>query len=225
MKHCQKVWHTSYVGGKNPAAELNKHLRMYRATPHPTTGKSPSEVLFGRTIHTRIQNLETQPSAKLQDIRAKDQHMKLKQKMYKDAKSYIKPHNINIGDRVLLSQKKSKLNPPYDPSPYLVTEIRGHQVTAQRDHAVKTRDAQKWKKISTKPPVNYDRKRQIQAELKCHQDDILLDFTATPTAAVNHEPIRERNNHQAVPQRNQAANSANRPPRVRRRPDFFQAGQ
>ena len=42
MKHCQKVWHTSYVGGKNSAAELNKHFRMYRATPHPTTVKSPS---------------------------------------------------------------------------------------------------------------------------------------------------------------------------------------
>jgi len=64
MKHCQKVWHTSYVGGKNPAAELNKHLRMYRATPDPTTGKSPSEVLFGRTIRTQIPNLETQPSDK-----------------------------------------------------------------------------------------------------------------------------------------------------------------
>ena len=90
------------------------------------------------------------------------------------------------------------MNPPYDPSPYLVTEIRGHQLTAQRDHAVKTRDAQKWKKISTKPPVNYDKKRQRQAELNYHPEDVLLDFAATPAAAANHEPIREFNNPQAA---------------------------
>ena len=117
------------------------------------------------------------------------------------------------------------MNPPYDPPPYFVTEIRGHQITAQRDQAEKTRDAQKWKKISTKPPVNYDRKRQRQAELNYHQDDVLLDFAATPATAAEHQPIREHNNTQSVPHRNQSALSANRPPRVRRRPDIFQAGK
>ena len=106
----------------------------------------------------------------------------------------IKPHNIIVGYRVLLNQKKTKFNHPYDPSPYHITEIRGHQITAKQDHAVKIRDAQKWKKIYTKPPVTYDRKSQKQAELKCRKDDILLDFTATSAAAANHEPIREHNN-------------------------------
>ena len=50
----------------------------------------------------------------------------------------IKPHNIIVGYRVLLNQKKTKFNHPYDPSPYHVTEIRGHQITAKQDHAVTT---------------------------------------------------------------------------------------
>ena len=38
MKHAKKVWHTSIISHKEPTLELNKHLKMYRATPHPTTG-------------------------------------------------------------------------------------------------------------------------------------------------------------------------------------------
>lgn len=39
MKHIQKIWHTCSVSKKDPIAEINKHLQMFRATPHPTTGK------------------------------------------------------------------------------------------------------------------------------------------------------------------------------------------
>ena len=41
MKHCKKVWHTAIIGNKDPKMQLQKHLKMYRASPHPTTGKSP----------------------------------------------------------------------------------------------------------------------------------------------------------------------------------------
>ena len=84
----------------------------------------------------------TQASAKLEEIQAKDQHIKLNQKKYKDAKTYIKPHNICIGDKKLLSKKKIKLTPPYDSFSCLVTDIRGQQITAQWDNALKSRDAQ-----------------------------------------------------------------------------------
>ena len=50
MKHAKKVWHTSIISHKDPTLELNKHLKMYRATPHPTTGKSPAELLFARKM-------------------------------------------------------------------------------------------------------------------------------------------------------------------------------
>lgn len=38
MKHIKKTWHTAELEGKDPRMEINKHLRVQRATPHPTTG-------------------------------------------------------------------------------------------------------------------------------------------------------------------------------------------
>ena len=62
---------------------------------------------------------------------------------------------MNIGDQVLLKQQQSKRNPPYDPEPYTVVDINGHQITADRDHQVLTRDAQKWKPINIREKPDY----------------------------------------------------------------------
>ena len=39
--------------------------------------------------------------------------------------------------------------PPYDPDPYCVVEVRGHQITAMRKGKTIKRDAQKWKLVGT----------------------------------------------------------------------------
>ena len=55
---------------------------------------------------------------------------------------------ITPGDKVLLKRKTTKLNCVYDPDPYTVTQAWGSQIEAERNGAVKTRDAQRWKKVS-----------------------------------------------------------------------------
>ena len=47
MKHVQKIWHTCSITKKDPLAEINKRLQMFRATPHPTTGKTPAKLMYG----------------------------------------------------------------------------------------------------------------------------------------------------------------------------------
>jgi len=86
-----------------------------------------------------------------------DGRAKAVQKKYKDAKSYVKPHNITINDQVLLRQQQTKSNPPYNPEPYKVFEINGHQITAERDGNTLTRDAQKWKTINLREKPDYAR--------------------------------------------------------------------
>ena len=40
MKHLQKIYHTAYFKRHNPKEEINKHHRIFQATPHSSTGKS-----------------------------------------------------------------------------------------------------------------------------------------------------------------------------------------
>ena len=140
MKHLKKIWHTSLVEKKNPQAEINKHLLKMRTTPHPTTGKSPAELLFHRNIKTRLPQ-QGNLIGKREDIEEAirtDCKMKQKQKYYKDDKSYVKPHKIEVGDKVLLQQKSTKRNPPYDHRHFTVTAVHGHQVTGARGRQLLT---------------------------------------------------------------------------------------
>jgi hypothetical protein len=41
----RKTWET----------ELQTYLKMYRSTPHSTTGVSPAELLFGQMCHSKIE--------------------------------------------------------------------------------------------------------------------------------------------------------------------------
>ena len=96
---------------------------MVRSTPHPTTKKSPAELLFGRKIKTRLpQTLPIKPlRPDIQEALIAEDKAKQRQKRYKDEKSYVKPHNIKVGDKVLLKQHTTKHTPPYDPNPFTVT--------------------------------------------------------------------------------------------------------
>ena len=96
MKHCVKIYHTATIERKNPEAEINKHLRMYRATPHPTTGKPPALLLFGRNIQTRIttansQSVTTDRKKDIDEAREHDIQEKQRQKYYKDSTTHAKP--------------------------------------------------------------------------------------------------------------------------------------
>ena len=75
MKHAKKVWNTSIISNKDPTLQLHKHLKMYRVAPHPTTGKSPAELLFARKFRTKLPDIRTNPV--MQDIQqARDQDRK-----------------------------------------------------------------------------------------------------------------------------------------------------
>ena len=80
--------------------------------------------MFNRKIRTRFPAY--QEPAHGPQLRAQHDKSKATQKYYKDAKSNVKPHNILIGDKVLLLQKESKTQSRYD-SIHAVTAIKGSQ--------------------------------------------------------------------------------------------------
>ena len=110
MKHAKKVWHTAIIGKKDPTIQLQKHLKMYRAAPHPTTGKSPAELLFARKFRTKLPDIRTNPVRQdIQEARDQDRKEKAKQKMYKDGKSTVRPHEKQEGDTILLGEENHQI--------------------------------------------------------------------------------------------------------------------
>ena len=58
MRTLEKAIRTAVIEGKNWRQELFTFLRQYRATPHSTTGKSPSELLNGRKLKSTLPQIQ-----------------------------------------------------------------------------------------------------------------------------------------------------------------------
>ncbi|KAK7093081.1 hypothetical protein V1264_008732 [Littorina saxatilis] len=116
--------------------EVLKYIAAYRATPHPSTGRSPAELLFNRQIHTKLPQLKLFTECD-QDVRDQDAEKKGLSKMYADDKrnakaSNAKASNVNLGDTVLLHQEVTgKFDTPFHPEPCEVIEKAGSKVTVQ----------------------------------------------------------------------------------------------
>ena len=57
----------------------------------------------------------------------------------------------NIGEKVQIKQKKTTTKPPFDPKPYIITEVDGMQVTAKRGDLIRIRNKAKWKLVKERP--------------------------------------------------------------------------
>ncbi|KAK7102592.1 hypothetical protein V1264_020788 [Littorina saxatilis] len=111
--------------------EVLKYIAAYRATPHPSTGRSPAELLFNRQIRTKLPQLKLFTDFD-QDVRDRDAEKKGLSKMYADDKRNAKASDVNLGDTVLLRQEATgKFDTPFHPEPCEVIEKAGSKVTVQ----------------------------------------------------------------------------------------------
>ena len=111
LKHVQ----TSLVEGKDWKTSLQTLLRNYRATPHGTTGETPSQLLMQRELKTKL------PS-KITNVR----QSKKKGKEYADARRNAKTKNIQPGEYVLVQQKhRNKFSTYFHKDPVKVIKVNG----------------------------------------------------------------------------------------------------
>ena len=133
---------------------------MYLANPHATTQFAPAQLLFGRKYRTRLPQL---PYSRIQEDICQalccDEEQKGKQKERKDEKANVQPHIIEFADQVLIKQRPSKSRPPHDPEPYTVTEVSGHQITAEKEGKSIRGNAQKWKVFEKRDKPNHEEDR------------------------------------------------------------------
>ena len=85
---------------------------MYHSTPRTTTGVSPTEMLFGRCIRTKLPQL--QEFSDEDEVRDSESERKEKRKVCANCKRKVHESKIQKGDKVLLKQEKeNKLSTPY----------------------------------------------------------------------------------------------------------------
>ena len=82
------------------------------------------------------------------DIRQRDARAKSKMKAYADTRRRATPHDLHIGDFVLVrQQKKIKLSSFYDSRPYSITDINHSMITGKGDNHTVTRNSSFFKKL------------------------------------------------------------------------------
>ncbi|XP_064472857.1 uncharacterized protein K02A2.6-like [Ornithodoros turicata] len=146
IKNVKKTVKAAGIQGRSWKEELHEYLLNYRATPHTTTGITPSELLFGRKIRTKLPQLpETRHYGKLE---TSDRQKKQDMKVYADEKRHARPHQLQRGDCVLLKRPSTLSHEaPYEQQPYTVTRVQGTAVTATRGDRRVVRNASYFKWI------------------------------------------------------------------------------
>ncbi|XP_055633424.1 uncharacterized protein K02A2.6-like [Toxorhynchites rutilus septentrionalis] len=116
----------SQVTNTDWKCELDKYLLMYRSFPHSTTGKTPSELLFGYNIRDKLPSIY-QPKDSDEEVSDRDKERKEKGKIYVDQRRNARLNPIIEGDKVLLKQmtKVNKLTTNFGPEIFKVTKRNG----------------------------------------------------------------------------------------------------
>ena len=103
----KKLIRTAKFENKEWRSELLKFLHNYRNSPHSTTGKPPSSLLFNRPVKSYLPSSEKYKPKEDSEIRKLQNEKYEKVKTYTDNKRKAKRREINIGDRVLIEKRNT----------------------------------------------------------------------------------------------------------------------
>ena len=88
------------------------------------------------------------------EVRNRDSAKKQQWKAYGDNRSNVCNSQIEMGDQVLIKQRRSNmLTPYYDPSPFTVIGIKGSMITAARDGEIKSRNSSHFKRLRRRDSI------------------------------------------------------------------------
>uniref|UniRef100_A0A1B0DIP4 Uncharacterized protein n=1 Tax=Phlebotomus papatasi TaxID=29031 RepID=A0A1B0DIP4_PHLPP len=177
--------------------DLQEYILMYNTTPHSTTGKTPTQLFFGRTIRGKIPSLadvETAPPNT--DFADRDRILKEKGKESEDRKRRAGVGDITVGSRVVLKNvlPGNKFSPVFDSKIYEVLEKSGARLKLQEvltgkvmykniTHAKKVYTAsEEDSDTPSEPPLQIENMIQGRAKTSSSSDfSRLSDNLTTPT--------------------------------------------
>ena len=109
MKSVGKIPKIAHSSGQDWVRQLFTFVGHYRAVPHPSTGKSPNKVIFGRELRNKLPQLTCQQDD--EEVSARDAVIKDKQKLYADNHRHNRLHDLLHGDLVIAKQAHVGLHP------------------------------------------------------------------------------------------------------------------
>jgi len=150
MKMVNKTEQISHLQGKDASDRriaIQEMLQAYRSTPHPATGVSPYNAMYGRDIRTKIDYTRANEVLGEEDVNInnKDAAYKMKHRQYKQSR--MRKKTLLVGDYVLVRQPKvNKWTTFNEPTFYVITNMQGTKVTARRvtDHRTICRDVSQF---------------------------------------------------------------------------------
>ena len=186
-----KVVHAAVASKQDPRVEVRRRLLNYRNTPHPSTGKTPAELMIRRQIKTRLPIMMKATTDKVdKEAKAVDREAREKRKTRFDKAKHVREQEVVVGNKVLLKQQKSSIKPPFDPEPYTVTEVKGTQVTARRGGKERKRNKVKMKVVKERP-VHLQLRASMGMEEEEEDTDSELDIQLAPAQAEQRqEPVQ-----------------------------------
>ena len=197
MKIINKVVQTAKIEGKPWKLALLKFLRNYRSTPHATTGKAPSVLMFrnGKTSRL-ISNSDFQKERVDQEAISKDKIHKEQICKLANKRLHAREMTLKIGDWVLVRQiQTNKSMSKFEPVPYCIIEIKGNMVTVQNESKTVTRNVSFMKKWEGEVVRNEVKKWKNQ-KTTTKQVKIGLFFENKPNMVQNEEVMEEEINNE-----------------------------
>ena len=118
---------------------MHKFFKAYRFT-HSVTRVSPAEVMYGIKMRTKLSEISLEYTGCDEEVRIRDRKYKEKGKEYHDRKFHVKEGQVEVGDIVVLQQRKeNKLSSNFLSEPYKVIEKKGNGVQTESIECVKRR--------------------------------------------------------------------------------------
>lgn len=125
--------------GRDWRKELRQYMLMYHSAAHSTTGKAPSELMFGWRLRSKVPNVPTVDNQN-EAVRDRDMLEKEKGRVYADNHRKAKSSGIEVGDTVLAKRmrKENKLSTEFTSEEFTVLDKKGTDVTIRSSSSGKT---------------------------------------------------------------------------------------
>ena len=190
MSVLRKTVHTAIAEKRDVKEAVQMRVFNFRNTTHPSTGKTPAELMFGRQVKTLIPCMlkedATTSNKSLEEAKMEDRRTRMDRVERYNKRKGVQKKNIQPGDQVLIQQTETSTKSKYNSEPLHVKAVKGTQVTMEKGSRVLKRHENKVKLLKKRPERLCFKNNTVQ---KWSEDDsdVDIDVTAIGNKAVGQE--------------------------------------